>query len=358
MSAASGLIDLANPAPASLASGSMPMPRGGFEHRHAAHCESGVMANLLQHHGVPMTESLAFGLASALSFAYLPFIKIGGLPLIAYRMPPKSIIKGLMAPLQARFRFETFRSPAAGEARLDALLDEGRIVGLQTSVYWLPYFPPDMRFQFNAHNLVAYGKRDQDYLISDPVAEHPVTCPAPDLKRARFAKGIFAPKGLIYYPVFVPRDPDLAGAVRVALRHTAKRMLDIPMPFLGVRGIRSLAKQMERWPDKHGPERATVWVGSVVRMQEEIGTGGAGFRFMYSAFLQEASELLKLPALSEAARQMTETGDRWREFAVQGALLCKGHEQGAQVYRELADRLRDCADREERIFRLIQQALS
>ena len=44
-----------------------------FEHLHAAHCESGVMANLLRHHGVPMTESLAFGLASGLSFAYLPF---------------------------------------------------------------------------------------------------------------------------------------------------------------------------------------------------------------------------------------------------------------------------------------------
>jgi hypothetical protein len=46
-----------------------------FEHLHAAHCESGVMANLLRHHGVPMTESLAFGLSSGLSFAYLPFIK-------------------------------------------------------------------------------------------------------------------------------------------------------------------------------------------------------------------------------------------------------------------------------------------
>src|SRR5580765_8373523 len=46
-----------------------------FEHRHAAHCESGVISNMLRHHGVPMTESLAFGLASALTFAYFPFIK-------------------------------------------------------------------------------------------------------------------------------------------------------------------------------------------------------------------------------------------------------------------------------------------
>ena len=41
-----------------------------FEHRHAAHCESGAIANLLQHHGIAMTESLAFGLAGALYLAY------------------------------------------------------------------------------------------------------------------------------------------------------------------------------------------------------------------------------------------------------------------------------------------------
>ena len=45
------------------------MTAAAFEHRHAAHCESGVISNLLRHHGVPMTESLAFGLASGLSFA-------------------------------------------------------------------------------------------------------------------------------------------------------------------------------------------------------------------------------------------------------------------------------------------------
>jgi hypothetical protein len=328
-----------------------------FEHRHAGHCESGTLASLLRHHGLDLSEPMVFGIGGGLFFLHMPYVRMGGIPLTAYRDAPRTIIKNVCKRLGVRMRQHRYRNPEQGMRALDEFLASGRPVGLQTCVFWLPYFPPDMRFQFNAHNLVAYGKRGEDYLISDPVAEHPVTCPAPDLKRARFAKGIFAPKGLIYYPDLVPRDPDLPGAVRVALRHTVKRMLDVPMPFLGVRGIRSLAKQMERWPDKHGPERATVWVGSVVRMQEEIGTGGAGFRFMYAAFLQEASELLQLPALSEAARQMTETGDRWREFAVQGALLCKGHERGAGVYRELADRLRDCADREERIFRLIKQVL-
>ncbi len=123
-----------------------------FKHQHAAHCESGVISSLLRHEGVEISEAMAFGLSAALSFAYLPFIKLGGLPLIAYRMPPRWIIKGLAKPLHAKFVFETFKNPEAGKQRLDALLAEGKVVGLQTSVYWLPYFPEDMRFHFNGHN--------------------------------------------------------------------------------------------------------------------------------------------------------------------------------------------------------------
>jgi len=96
-----------------------------FVHAHAAHCESGVMSSLLRHHGLPISEAMAFGLASALSFAYLPFLRINGLPLVSYRMPPRAVIKGLERSLGLDMRFETFRSPPAGMDRLDALLDAG-----------------------------------------------------------------------------------------------------------------------------------------------------------------------------------------------------------------------------------------
>src|SRR5690606_18808430 len=52
-----------------------------FQHRQSAHCESGVMASLLSHAGLPMSEPMAFGLASGLAFAYLPIVKLGGMPL-------------------------------------------------------------------------------------------------------------------------------------------------------------------------------------------------------------------------------------------------------------------------------------
>lgn len=328
-----------------------------FEHRHAGHCESGTVSALLRNRGLDLSEPMVFGIGGGLFFIHVPFIKVGGIPLTAYRGAPRSIIKNVAKRLDIRWRYHRFRHPDDGMQALDRFLDAGRPVGLQTSVFWLPYFPPDMRFQFNAHNLIAYGKRDGQYLLSDPVSDHTVTCPAEDLRRARFAKGPFAPKGLIHYPDRIPASPEIKSAVRIAIRDTYRRMLDVPVPLLGVRGIRFLAAQIERWPQKHGPERARSYISSVVRMQEEIGTGGAGFRFMYAAFLQEAAAVLGQPSLEEAARLMTATGDRWREFALLGARLCKGRETAAIAYGEMAQVVRDCAQREEKVFGLLKQAV-
>lgn len=322
-----------------------------FQHQHAAHCESGVISNLLRHHGVPVSESLAFGLSAGLAFAYLPFIKINGLPLVAYRSLPRAIIKGLIAPLAARFQFETFRSPQAGQQRLDALLADGRIVGLQTSVYWLPYFPPDMRFHFNAHNLLVYGKEGDEYLISDPVFEHPVRCAAADLQRARFAKGALAPKGLLYYPTTIPQKNITPEAVRAAIRKNCRAML-APVPIAGVRGMRWLAKSISKLPagDKHSADV----IGHIVRMQEEIGTGGAGFRFIYAAFLQEAAPLAERPELAQFSERLTAIGDGWRALALKAARMVKGREPVDPP--AIAALLRSQADQEEAFFRELQAA--
>lgn len=328
-----------------------------FKHRHAGHCESGTVSALLRHAGLDLSEPMVFGIGGGLFFLHMPWLRMGGIPLTSYRDAPRAIIKNIGKRLGFQWISQRYFRPATAQRELDAFLASGRPVGIQTSVYWLPYFPVEMRFHFNGHNLVVYGKQGNDYLVSDPVAEIPTTCPAEDLARARFARGPFKPRGLVYYPQNVPTAPDLRPAVRDAIRVTARRMLHTPIPSLGVRGIHWLAQRMEHWPEKLGEEKARKWVGSVVRMQEEIGTGGAGFRFMYAAFLQEAAELLGSATLREVARDLTATGDRWRNFAVQGALLVKQHEAGSAGYARLAALLHECAEREQEIFTRLKTAV-
>ena len=323
------------------------MTANQFEHRYAAHCESGVVSSMLNHYGLDLSEAMIFGLSSAITFAYIPIIKLGGLPLIAYRMPPKQILKGVQRQLDIKFKFETFRQPQQGQQRLDDLLSQSQVVGLQTSVYWLPYFPKDMRFHFNAHNLLAYGKEGDNYLISDPVFETVVTAPTKDLQKARFAKGVLAPKGLLYYPIDVPQQLNLGPAIIRAIKRTHKIMVKAPLPFIGVKGIRYLAKQIEKLSRKTEEEQA-LFIGHIVRMQEEIGTGGAGFRFIYAGFLQEAAEILNQPKLQTHSEELTAIGDQWRIFALKAAKMCRGKQ--SMDLSQLANLLRGCADEEEAFF--------
>ena len=326
-----------------------------FVHRQAAHCESGVLANLLRHHGIPMTEAMAFGLGAGLFFAYLPMIRLNHLPLVTYRAAAGQLLRRVASLPGFRLERRTYPSPERAMADLDRLLDQSIPVGLQTGVFWLPYFPSALRFHFNAHNLVVFGRRGNDYLISDPVFPEPVTCPGPDLARARFASGALAPRGKLYYFTAVDPGFDQARAMVRAIAAVARSMRPSPFPLIGVSGIRFLAGRLRRWPSRLGGERAALHLGQVVRMQEEIGTGGGGFRFLYAAFLQEAAVLLGDDLLRQEAERLTASGDGWREFAAMAARICKGRAKPGEGYGAAAERLLACADREEQVFRALGQ---
>ena len=322
-----------------------------YQHNHFAHCESGVMSSMLKHHGLNLSEPMVFGLSNAMTFAYLPFIKLGGMPLIAYRSMPKSIIKTLQKNLKIKMKLETFSNKQKGEDKLNELLEEGKIVGIQSSVYWLPYFPEEMRFHFNAHNLIAYGIQDNEYLISDPVFENPVKCDKASLTKARFVRGVMAPKGLLYYPEHVPTHIDLKPIIKKNLKKTAKMMLNTPVPIAGLRGVRYLAKTIAKLKSKD-KRYAKLFLGHIIRMQEEIGTGGAGFRYIYASFLKEASELFdNNETLAEASTLLLSVGDSWRDFAL---LVAKSLKSKHEIdFEKISLKLLSIADEEAIMYKKI-----
>ena len=325
-------------------------------HQHAAHCETGVMSTLLRNSGIEISEPMAFGLSSAINFAFLPFIKVSGQPLVAYRMPPRFIIRKLSKRLGIRLSTNTFGNPEKGKKKLDELLHARKLVGLQTSVYWLPYFPQEMRFHFNAHNLLIYGKEENDYLISDPVLSHTVRCDSENLQKARFARGTLAPKGYLYYIDSLPEKIDFPTKINQALKDTTKFVDGLPIPFTGTRGMEYLARKIDKLAEsnKFG-NNDVLFLGHIVRMQEEIGTGGAGFRYMYASFLQESADLMQSKTLHKISCNMTYSGDLLRIFAVNIVKYCKG--RGNISVNEIANNLRECAESERAVIQSLHRYL-
>ena len=54
---------------------------------------------------------------------------------------------------------------------------------------------------------------------------------------------------------------------------------------------------------------------------------------------------------------MTEVGDRWREFALFAARICKNRSTDGDNFSRLSDILHDCGDREYALYKDLQEAV-
>ena len=301
---------------------------------------------------------MIFGIGSGLLFFYFPWLKVNQAPAISYRTMPGHIFSKVARRLGFRVKRERFSSPEKAQQVLDEKLKTGFPVGLQVGVYHLTYFPDAYRFHFNAHNLVVYGKEGDSYLISDPVMEQPTKLSSQELEKVRFAKGVLSPKGHMYFPTHLPQHISLETAICKGIKETCQKML-APVPIVGVKAIRWVSKDILCWYDKRGVKITNHYLAQMIRMQEEIGTGGGGFRFIYGAFLEEAAKVLKNNALKECSQEITTIGDLWRDFAVEVARLYKNRNQAHRAaYEDLSQRLLTIAQREEAFYKRLKKVVS
>jgi hypothetical protein len=313
---------------------------------------------MLRHYGVKISEPMALGIGAGVFFSYMPFIKLHGMPVVSFRPLPGHIFARVTRRLGARISSRRFLNKDKAMRALDRLLEKGTPTGAIVGVFYLPYFPKEYRFHFNAHNICIIGKEGDVYTVSDPVSVVTNEISSADLKRVRFAKGTWPPMGKMYWVKHVSStEPDLRPAILSGILLNCRRMLDIPIPFFGVKGIAMLADSMRQWESKLGARKAALQLAQVIRMLEEIGTGGAGFRYMYAAFLQEADAVLGgETGLGIFAVRMTAIGDAWRDFAFEAARKFKRRSEDVCSYNGLADKLSDIAGLERAFFTDLREA--
>lgn len=324
-----------------------------FSHNQTAHCENGVTVSLLKHHGVDIiTEPLAFGIGSGLFYIQIPFLTVNNGPAISFRTMPGAIFKRTCKALDVKIEHHKFKSPEKAQMYLDSKIEQGVPVGCQVGVFHLSYFPKEYRFHFNAHNIIVFGKEADRYLVSDPVMEDTTSLSIREMEKVRFAKGALAPKGHIYFPTAVGTitQERLHNAIKSGIKRNCRDMLRIPGGVAGVKGINHTAKKIRGWREKLGERQAALYLGQIVRMQEEIGTGGGGFRFLYAAFLEEAAAITGNDKLLGVSEKITKAGDLWRDSALQMSGIYKGRLSAQKDYEDCADLLNQISAVEKDAF--------
>lgn len=327
-----------------------------YTHRQAGHCESGATSNLFKFYGHDISEPMAFGIGNGLYFSYIPFLKIQFAPMISFRNLPNTVFHRSMKYLDIDATvIRKIQDPKEAMLALDRNLEKGIPTGMQVGVFNLTFFPPEYRMHYNMHNIVCFGKEGNLYHISDTVMETPQVLTYEDLLRVRYAKGAFAPKGKMYWINSMKKDLDIKSAVNAGIKKTVYEMIKIPFPLIGVKGIRWMSRDLRKWPKKHGNEKAAFYLGQIMRMAEDFGTGGAGFRYIYGAFLKEAGEKFNHSGLMEASVMMGKTANRWREFTYIGARNCKSRSKPEEDYGMLGDIMSEIADMEERVYKKLDK---
>jgi hypothetical protein len=330
------------------------IPQKNYTHYQGGHCESGSVSSIVKNYGYDLSEPMAFGISSNIGFVYLPFVKIWGRPLIAWRMLPQSIVKGVQKRLGIKFYIKTYDNEQEAMDELDRLLDEGKAVGIQGSVAYFKYFLGDFRIPNNSHMTIVIGREGDEYLINDPLFDYATRVHRDDLRNARFSKGPQAPKGFMFYPLEIPENIDYKKAIKKAVKHVPFMMLQPMFPYYGVLGMKSFARMIRRL--RNNPNKKTVrgLMNHIVLFQEEVGTGGGGFRYMYAAFLREAYDLLKIPELLEASKKFVAIGDKWRLAASSCGKFIQGKTDDVDL-NKTADLYLECAREEKEVYLLLKK---
>lgn len=322
-----------------------------YNHRMAAHCESGTLTNLLNNRGLDITEPMLFGISSGIFFGYFHKMKSFTFPTFIVRSRPGEMRKVAEKRLGIRFAHSTFHHPASGMEELDRLLDKGIAVGNQVDFYYMEYLPEWERVHINVHYMTVVGREGNDYIVSDCYFPTLTKLSRESLEKAKFAGGDMSPKGFLFYPVTIPAEIDYEKAIIKGIKRACFNMLKLPVPFIGVKGIRKFAARVPEWPSlARDTDHLSHEIMKINILLEDQGTGGAGFRYLYATFLQQSAKMLNRPELLEMSKKMMDIGDSWRELSLFAARIGKNRDLGPDRMRELSLKINMQADAEENFF--------
>lgn len=280
-------------------------------HRPGRHCGSSAIRDLLEFHGLNLTEAFCFGLGAGLGITYVE-LPSSGTPYIVH-VRSMGFEEKVFNTLDIDFQWRSFPNKPLAEEALDQCLSQGRPALLLTDIYHLPYFNSSTRFP--GHAIVAWGHAAdaQDILVSDTERPDLLSVPRKNLTDARFSLSApFTHHGNLFAPtqLDINVQPERIRAVirdnATTLRH-GDRNNGLPALLTWIAELPNWQAQAQ-WP----------WIlRFAYQVIEKRGTGGGGFRTMYAEFLEQVKDILPAVEAEGLPEMMRESASAWSQLAEQ-----------------------------------------
>ena len=278
-------------------------------HRPGLHCGSSAIRDLLEFHGLELTEAFCFGLGAGLGITYVE-IPDSATPFIVH-VRSMGFEESVFNTLEVPFTWSSYRDKSAATADLYKALSDGVPALLLTDIYHLPYFGSSTHFP--GHAIVAW-QLDQTcdaVLVSDTERPGLISVPSASLADARFST---SPPFIHYGNLFAPRTLKVtvsAEQVRTAIINNARALAE------GSRnsGLSALDTWIESLPRWQAEENWRWLLRFAYQVIEKRGTGGSGFRAMYADFLLEAGAILPAVHAANLVELMRCSAAAWSDLA-------------------------------------------
>lgn len=283
------------------------------KHHPGRHCASTALCNMVNFHGIALSEAMCFGIGAGLGIWYLD----------AGSIKPGRMVHVRSADIEAQFfnrmgcpfSWQQFKDPRAAQKALCESLDRGLPAIVQTDIFHLPYYGSKTHFPGHDITVWGYDPSASVFLITDTERTELLLVPFQDMCCALYSKnGFFTMEGNQFSPDSLAPPKDLPTVIRHAIEYNSRVILSEGYDFQGIIGLDKWMREIvDEWPYLSDPQWTARFAYQVI---ERRGTGGGGFRLMYADFLKEAEMYCPEVASRGLSERMLEVGSAWTGLAL------------------------------------------
>jgi len=286
----------------------------GWYHKPGRHCASTALRDAVRFWGLDWDEALCFGLGRGLGAFYMENSSLS----------PSRWLMTRASGLEPQF-FESLGIPFEWKRAEDAEsawemtkkdINSGVPLLLHTDIYYIDYYNSGTHFNRHAVLMWGYDEEADEAYLSDTERRGLMTISLESLSRARSSEYPPGPVKFDYHPVARPEPAtDLETAALDALRKGAFEMTGPGdgYPFkIGLPALEELARNLPGWAEARDWKWSARFAYQVI---EKRGTGGAGFRKMFTGFVRQVEDMHPDIRPLGLSGKMEEISRTWSELA-------------------------------------------
>lgn len=250
------------------------------------HCSSTAIRETTMYYKNPLSEAMIFGIGSGLFFSYFSFAN--NYPRLLITRTPY-FENNFFNSINHRFKW--YSGEVLDVDKIIYFIENNIPVLVISETGYLDFYGTAGGRNVAGHTftIVGFDTEKKIFLVSDYISNEYFPLSLMDLKKTAGQAKVPYDRKNVWAPVHPFIIEDIREAIVKGIRKNAEDMLQDKNDNYGILNIKKLAAEIPYWTEL--PEWEECCVHTYL-MIEKIGSGGSGFRKLYSEFLIEASAYL------------------------------------------------------------------